>query len=194
MTSFSNPERGLDVMLVVYSLLQGHPAALPCEQFLRARTGWFTTALTLLEIKAILTKVYAVDHATASQKLAQFAGGPLAVADVDGATVLAAMYLADTLRVDLTDAVLLHTAQARGAAWLATDDQKLAQVCGPLGFTPETPLDAGLRQQIAAWEAANLPVKGLPRILRQIHHWLNQNHPQAAQDFWSQTGSGSHLP
>ncbi len=35
---------------------------------------------------------------------------------------------------------------------------------------------------------------GLPRILRRIHLWLHQNHQQAAEDFWSQTGRGSHLP
>jgi hypothetical protein len=28
----------------------------------------------------------------------------------------------------------------------------------------------------------------------QIHEWLGRMHPQAADDFWSQTGAGSHLP
>jgi hypothetical protein len=110
------------------------------------------------------------------------------------ATALAAMNTADALNIDLTDAVLLQVAQARGASWLATDDSKLAWACQQVGITPETPIDAVLRQQIAAWEAANLPAKGLPRVLCQIHQWLSQTHPQAAQDFWSRTGGGSHLP
>jgi hypothetical protein len=59
-------------------------------------------------------------------------------------------------------------------------------------FSP--PLDAVLRQQVAAWENTNLPGKGLPRILRRVHQWLSQTHPQAAQNFWSQTGAASHLP
>jgi hypothetical protein len=39
-----------------------------------------------------------------------------------------------------------------------------------------------------------VPAKGLPRVLYQVHQWLNQTHPQAAEDFWSRTGGGSHLP
>jgi len=41
-------ERGLDANLLVYSLLEGHPASAACEQFIRGRTGWFTTPLMLL--------------------------------------------------------------------------------------------------------------------------------------------------
>jgi hypothetical protein len=103
MTLSSSPifERGLDTMLVVYSSLTKHPAATDCEQFIRSRTGWFTTSLSLLEAKAILTKVYGVDA---------------------------------------------------------------------------------------------LPAKGLPRILHHFHRWLSRSHPQVADEFWSQTGNGSHMP
>jgi hypothetical protein len=47
MSSSSSPplERGLDTMLLVWSLLQGHPAALACQQFLCAHSGWFTSPL-----------------------------------------------------------------------------------------------------------------------------------------------------
>jgi hypothetical protein len=107
---------------------------------------------------------------------------------------LAAMHTADRHGIDLTDAVLLHTVQERGALWLATDDTKLAQACRRVGVTPETPIDAALRQQMAAWEAAHLPAKGLPRVLRQIHQWLHRITPQIAEEFWSHTGGGSHLP
>jgi predicted nucleic acid-binding protein len=196
MTSSSNPalERGLDTMLIVYSLLQGHPASTPCEQFIRGHTGWFTSSLTLLEAKAVLTKVYGVAPPLVSQKLTQFAAGPLVVAAVDAGSVVAALNLADSLGIDHTDAVLLHLTCQHGARWLATDDQRLAQACAGLGISAPSPLDAPLRQQVAAWEASNLPSKGLPRVLRQIHAWLNRAHAQAAQDFWSATGAGSHLP
>jgi predicted nucleic acid-binding protein len=194
-SSFSLPvERGLDAMLIVYSLLNNHPASAVCEQFIRAYTGWVTTAFTLFEAKAILTKVYAVDAVLVSRKLAQFVAGPIVVAEVDLATALAAMDKADALNIDLTDAVLLHTTQAHGALRIATDDSKLAQACRQVGMTPETPIDTALRQQMAEWEAVNLPAKGLPRVLRQIHYWLSRIAPQTAQDFWSHTGGGSHLP
>jgi len=196
MTSSSDrqSERGLDAMLIVYSLLNGHPASLVCEQFIRSHTGWFTTTFTLFESRAILTKVYGVDATLASQKIAQFASGPIDILAVDLATALAAMNTADAMSIDLTDAVLLQTAEAQGASWLATDDSKLMQACRQVGITPESPIDATVRQQMAVWETANVPAKGLARVLYQLHQWLNQTHPQAAEDFWSQTGGGSHLP
>lgn len=196
MISSSNQplERGLDAMLIVYSLLEGHPASTVCERLVRTRSGWFTTTFTIFEAKAVLTKVYAVDAALSSQKLAQFATGSVVILDVDLGTALSSMSMADGLGIDLTDAVLLQTAQAQRASRLATDDGKLMRACHQTGITPETPIDAALRQQMTAWEDANLPVKGLPRLLRHFHRWLIHSHPQAAQDFWSQTGAGSHLP
>jgi len=181
-------------MVIVYSLLDGHPASAVCEQFIRGHTGWFTTTFTLFEAKSILTKIYSIDVALASQKSANFAAGPIVVVAVDSAMALAAMSMADTFGIDLTDAVLLHASQVNGAISLATDDNKLAQACRQVGITPETPIDAAVRKQMSAWEIANLPAKGLPRVLRQVHHWLNQANSQIAQDFLSQTGGCSHLP
>jgi len=196
MTSFSSPtlERGLDTMLVVYSTLTGHPAATACEQFIRSRTGWFTTSLSFLEAKAVLTKVYGIEAALVTEKLAQLTQGLVTVVAVDAGTSLEAMKLADDHNLDLTDAVLLSCLLTNQSLEIATDDQKLAQICRQLGFTVVNPIDSSLRLLMAQWEAENIPPKGLPRILRQFHRWLGLNHPQVADDFWSQTGGGSHLP
>jgi len=187
-------ERGLDTMVIVYSLLQGHPAALPCEQLLRSHSGWFTSPIVLAEAKHILTRVYSVDGGTATAKLLQFAAGPVVLLDLDQAAVSTAFSFADTQGFDLADAVLLHLTRQHGAGHLATDDQRLAQACLPFGITPTSPLDAALRQQAATWELAHLPLKGLPRILRRVYQWFSQTHSQAALDFWSHTGAASHLP
>ena len=196
MTSSSSfvVERGLDTMVLVYSLLQGHPAEVVCEQFLRAHSGWFTSPLVFVEAKNILTKVYGVHAVDATNKLIQLAAGPIVLLPVDETTIQSALQLADDQGIDLTDSVLLHHAQQCRAGFLATDDQRLAQACGRIGITPQTPLDDALRQQIANWEITHLAPKGLPRILRQVNHWLSQTHPQAASDFWRQTGNGIHLP
>ena len=196
MTSSSNQplERGLDAVIMVYSLLDGHPASATCERFIRTHSGWFTTALTLLETKAVLTKVYGVDSSLVTQKLAQLAVAPIAILPIDAATVLSSMHTADSLRIDLTDAVLLQAVQAQGATRLTTDDRALARACQEIGITPENPIDAALRQEMVAWEDDNLPVRGLPRLLHQLYQWLRLHYPEAAQDFWSRTGGGSHLP
>ena len=165
-----------------------------CEQLLRQHSGWFTSPLVLFEAKGVLTKVYGEDPLLTTQKLAQVAGGPVVLLDTDPADIPMVLQLADTYAVDLTDAVLLHLVRTNGAGHLATDDQRLSQICLQFGITPLSPLDAVLRQAVSVWEAAHLPPKGLPRVLRRVHQWLSQSHPQAAQDFWSQTGAGSHLP
>ena len=99
--------RGLDAMLIIYSLLDDHPASAVCESFIRDHTNWFTTTLTLLEAKAILTKVYAVDVNLTSQHLLQFSAGPIEIIEVDLPITLAAIQIADTLEIDITDAVLV---------------------------------------------------------------------------------------
>src|SRR5207302_11229535 len=121
MTSSSSPplERGLDTMLLVWSLLQGHPAAQPCEQFLRAHSGWFTSPLVLFEARHILTRVYAVKATDATNKLTQVAAGPLVLLDLDAAATVSAFQLADTHGLDLTDAVLLHLSHQHKARFLA---------------------------------------------------------------------------
>ena len=135
-----------------------------------------------------------MDANLVSQRLSQFSVGPIEIIEVDLSITLAAMELADTLEIDMTDAVLLQAARIRGANILATDDRKLVHACNQVGITVENPIDTQLRRQMASWESENLPQKGLPRILSRIHQWLEQNHQQAAEDFRCQTGGGSHLP
>jgi predicted nucleic acid-binding protein len=196
MTSSSSPplQCGLDTMILVYSLLQGHPAATACEQLLRAHAGWFTSPWVLFEAKAVLTKVYGEDPALVTQKLAQVAHGPVVLVDLARTDVITVLQLADTHALDLTDAVLLYLVHRHGARFLASDDQRLSLVCSQFGITPLSPLDSALRQAVGAWEASHVPPKGLPRVLRRVHQWLSHSHPQAAQDFWSRSGGGSHLP
>ena len=162
MTSSSSPplERGLDTMILVYSLLQGHPAALPCEQFFRSHSGWFSSPLVIAEAKYVLTKVYGVADGAATAQLVQFARGPVVLPHVDLATVTSAFQLADSHGLDLTDAVLLHLTARHGTRCIVTEDQRLGQACVQRGITPVSPLDASLRQQTAAWEAAHLAAQG----------------------------------
>lgn len=196
MISSSSPpmERGLDTMVLVYSLLQGHPAATTCEQLLRAQSGWFTTASVLFEAKSVLTKVYGEDPIAVTQKLSQIANGPVVLCDLDPADVPVVLGLADSNQLDLSDAILLHLVREHAAPFLVTDDQTLASICVNFGITAVSPLDTALRQAVAVWESAHVPPKGLPRVLRRVHEWLTETHPQAAAAFWSKTAAGSHLP
>jgi predicted nucleic acid-binding protein len=188
-------ERGLDAVIIIYSLLDNHPASGLCEDFIKDKTGWFTTPFTLFEAKSILTKVYGIDNVLVSQKLEQFARGPIHIFEVDFNITLNSMKMADMLYIDLTDAVLLQTALKHNASSLATDDKKLIQACESLGIKVETPIDDLIRQQMITWEQDNLPEKGLSRILFHIRNWLlKKDYGQIADDFWEQTSKGNHLP
>lgn len=193
-TSSSPASRGLDAAPIIYSLLSGHPASTLCEGYIRGHSGWLTTSVTLLEVDAVLRKVYGVAPALVAAKLGQFTAGPITVVAVDGALAVSAMTTANSLGIDLADAVLLESCRGQGVSIIATDDEKFAHACTQLGFTAETPLDPATRQQIATWESANLPAKGLARVLFHIRHWLAQQDSKTAQEFWNQSGAGSHLP
>lgn len=58
MTTSSNvgpPIQVLDTPLLVYSLLQNHPASSVCSQYIQSQGIWTTSSLVLLETRAILT-------------------------------------------------------------------------------------------------------------------------------------------
>lgn len=186
--------RGLDTMILVYSLLEGHPASSACEQFLRSRTGWFLSSLSILESVAILHKVYGVPLSGARRKLAEVCLGPVSVLPVNEWIVLEAIERSETLGIDLTDAVLLVLAIHQGASSIATEDERFARACEEAGMQVETALDEALRLQVAQWEAQYLPAKGLPRVLRRIDRWLASHYPEVAKHFRSATGECSHLP
>lgn len=194
MSSENYYQRGLDTMLIAYSLLDDHPATGICEQFVREREGWFVTAFNLLEAKTILEKVYGLEPSVVTQKVIEYIEAYVQVVTLNAEDMLDALSLADTYRIDLMDATLLQAALIVNVKFFATDDAKLAKVCASLSLAVENPIDDALRQAITAWEDANLPQKGLPRILRSVHRWLKQTDAEAAENFWSQTGAGSHLP
>ncbi len=104
------------------------------------------------------------------------------------------MDCANALGIDLGDAVLLETCRSHGAATICTDDAKFAGVCGKLNITAETPFDSAMRRQIAAWESANVPLKGIARLLSQVHAWIGKRDSELAEEFWNQSGAGSHMP
>lgn len=114
MTTSSNvgtPVQVLDTPLLVYSLLQNHPASSICSRYIQSQGIWTTSSLVLLETRAILIKVYDVSAAMVTQKLAQLSALPIRVHEFDEAAALDAMRCADSMSLDLTDAVLLRLAQ-----------------------------------------------------------------------------------
>lgn len=196
MTFYENSslERGLDTMFMVYSLLDGHPASTACEQFITSRQGWVNTPLLVIEGMAIMIKVYGVEPEIACQLVTDFAYGPISILPIELETITAAVDLSILHDVDINDAVLLQACIERGIARIATDDRRFAHACANFGIIVENPITPAIRQQMAAWEAANLPPRGLPRLLTYIHQWLKTQEPNIATKFYEATGQYLHLP
>ena len=196
MTFYENSimERGLDTMFMVYSLLDGHPASTACEQFITSRQGWVSTPLLVIEGIVIMIKVYGVEPEIACQLVTDFARGPIDILPIGLEIVTAAVDLSILHDVDINDAALLQACIERGIDQIATDDRRFAHVCTNFGIVVENPIMPAIRQQMAAWEEANLPPRGLQRLLSYIHRWLENQEPNIAAKFYDATGKYLHLP
>lgn len=184
--------KAIDSNLLVYASLANHPAMKACEQYIAAYPVWLTNIVNLVEMHRVLIGVYGVSASDADAKFADFKDA-LIVENFTGALASAALPLRNTYGVDFNDAVLLQTCLKRKVTVLATDDRRLAVACVALNVTVENPIDSVLRTQMTQWENQNLPAKGLPRILLQIHRWIEQRNAALAADFYSATQAFSRL-
>lgn len=186
-------------MIVVYSLLaEEHPASRLCEGIVRSAPAPFTTSVNLLEISAVLNKVYGIERMRPGlvvEKLSRLSDlGIIEVIEVDAQAALSALRISAKEGIDYNDAVLLDAARRSGAGHVLTSDRNMIRACRAHDIRAEDPFDDDLRQAIAQWEEAYLPPKGIARILHRIYLWLRSEHPHVAESFWSHTGAGAHLP
>lgn len=158
------------------------------------REGWLALPTTLLEAYHVLVRAYNVDPGEALDSIAAFADGPVHLLPVDGDDTLEGIRLASALGVDVSDALLLRACGNLGVRVLATDDAHLARAAAARGLLIENPIDPALRQEIAEWEDAHLPPKGLSRVLHAVSQWLEGQSREIAESFTNATGNRAHLP
>lgn len=184
--------KAIDSNLLIYASLADHPASVACEQYVAAQPLWVTNIVNLVELLRVLVGVYGVSELDAHAKFTDLRKA-LVVAELTGDLATASLSLRQTYGIDFNDAVLLQTCLQRGISTLATDDRKLAAACAALQIDAEDPIDASIRAQMAKWETANLPAKGLPRVLMRVHRWLEDRDPALAGEFHSATQALSRL-
>lgn len=185
--------KAVDSNLLVYASLLDHPAVSACERYLAAYPTWVCNVVNLVEMRHVLVSVYGLAEHDADVKFSDFRAAVLADA-LTPALADAAVALRRAHGVDFNDAVLIQTCLNRGVTILATDDTRLASACTSLGITPETPIDDHVRREMSTWEQQHLPAKGLPRILIQVHRWIEDRNPALGAGFRSETQSLSRLP
>jgi predicted nucleic acid-binding protein len=184
--------KAVDSNLLVYASLADHPASAACDQYLATESLWLTSVVNLIEVHRGLVSVYGVVENEADAKLTGFLSA-LTVGSLTSELTSASLPLRQAYGIDFNDAILLQTCRERSVTAMATDDVRLASACGAFGIAVENPIDAAARAQMASWEHANLPAKGLPRLLLRVHRWIEARDPNLAADLHSATQGLSRL-
>jgi predicted nucleic acid-binding protein len=185
----------LDTNLIVYSLIEGHPASGVCDSFIKdPRRSFYTTSLTPFEVYYALHRVYNVPRIDAASKALSLLEAPLTIVDVATADVRPAIERCSSKSLDVNDSLLIQMCVGLDIPSLASDDRRLLKACEEEGIQPVSPIDDEQRQLMLKWEQEKLPPSGLPRLLARIHNWMQQADPQVARTFLQATGNLRHMP
>ncbi len=187
--------KALDTNIIVYSLLEDHPAAAACDSLLRSgRYDFYTTPLTPFEVYYNLRRVYGVRGMEASSKALSLFDSPLRFAEMGSKEFRAALERCIAHGIDANDGLLIQMCLHLQIPSIASDDQRLLKTCEGEGIQPQSPVGEEQRRMMRRWEEEKLPPSGLPRLLKRIHSWLRGVNPDVADKFLEATGEFRHLP
>jgi len=186
----------LDSNILIYSLLEEHPASKVCEALIlsyKDKFEWITSPITFIETYYVLLNIYEQESSQILQKIQQILKTSINVKDLDKNLVLLSLEKALNHQIDTNDSILLQIGIDFGISIIATDDKKLIEVCKNYGIICENPITEDIRNEMTIWEQKNLPEKGLRRIYFNIHKWLLKNNNKIADEFKLKTKDFTHL-
>ena len=189
------PKKGLDSNIIVYSLLEDHPASEVCGGYLKdSRHTFYTTSLTPFEVYFALHRIYGIPPAEASSKVLSLLQAPLTIFDVRASDLHAAIRRCATKGIETNDSLLVQMCVSSEIPSLVSDDRRLLRVCEEEGIHPECPIGEDHRRLMQEWEKAKLVPAGLPRLLSRVHSWMQEINPQLAESFLQASENLRHLP
>jgi predicted nucleic acid-binding protein len=184
----------LDSNLLIYSILADHPASPVCQEFIETGESLIASSITLIELFFVTTRIYGIEPALVLAKINALLASPLTIIAVDVDTVATALALCTEYKIDTNDAVQVQMCLDLDIPALATDDGKLIALCNRLKIETKNPITVELKQAMRIWEEANLPQKGLPRILHQIYEWIAAHDHALSDDFRNVTRNLTSMP
>ncbi len=184
----------LDSNLLIYSILTDHPASPVCQEFIEASESLVASSITLIELFFVTTQIYGIEPARVLTKINELFASPLTIIAADADTVATALALCAEYKIDTNDAVQIQMCLDLGIPALATDDGRLIGLCKKLKIETKNPITDELKQAMRIWEEANLPQKGLPRILHQIYEWIAAHDHALSDDFRNVTRNLTRMP
>lgn len=191
------PRKIIDTNLLVYALIEDHPAADVCEAFIREEGQHHrlaTTPLTPFEVYYVLWKVYGLERREAFEKASTIFETPLDFVSINGVCAQEALRICFGKGVESNDSLLLKASIHYGIPSLASDDRRLLEACREEGVYTQCPINEELRKEMRKWEEEKLPKRGLPRVLSRIHRWLSDANLEVAEKFREATNNMRQLP
>ncbi|MGQ9722589.1 MAG: type II toxin-antitoxin system VapC family toxin [Candidatus Jordarchaeum sp.] len=192
-----NVEKDIDTNILVYALVEGHPATSACEEFIR-RVGekklLVTTPLTPFGIYYVLWRIYGLCRNKACEQAVLLFDSPIELIHITEEDVCVALRKVVEHSIEANDALLLVSCLQHSISSLASDDTRLLKACQKEGVHTEEPIDTKISQKMEMWEKDKLPEKGAQRMLLRVYNWLLDTDPKVADEFKQATGDMERLP
>lgn len=186
----------LDSNILIYSLLEDHPASDVCEAVILScenKFEWVTSPITFIETYYVLINVYGQEASQILQKIRKISKTPIIIITLDKNLVLSSLEKALIHQIDTNDSILLQIGIDLGISIIATDDKKLIETCNNYGIICENPITEDIREEMRIWEQKNLPEKGIRRIYFDIYKWLYKKNAKLADEFKVKTKNFTRL-
>jgi predicted nucleic acid-binding protein len=187
----------IDSNIIIYSLLQNHPANGDCVKFLEdhdAPNVLYSLVDCIYETFRILKNVYRIDSNAIVQRLEKLINTNIVFLSLNLQDSFKALEIQTKNSIQITDARLFLLASTQQIPMIVTDDIRFQMFNRSQRLLTESPITQDTRNKMAEWEKKNLPEAGLPRILARIHAYLNGRDPKAADLFERDTLHFSKLP
>lgn len=189
------PKKGLDANIIVYSLLDDHPASELCDAYMKdSRHKFYTTSLTPFEVYFALHRVYGIPRPDAASKALSLLDAPLTIVDVRSSYLHPAIARCANEGLEANDSLLIEMCLSSDIPSLASDDRRLLKACEEQGIHAECPIGEDERQRMREWENTKLAQAGARRLLTRVYTWMQERNPQLAESFLEASGNLRHLP
>ena len=150
-----NIQKILDSNILIYSILEGHPASNACEQLILSgedKFFWTTSPITFYETFHVLVKIYNQPAIKVLEKIDQIMKLPINIISLNSQLTFSSLEKCMRHSIDTNDSLLLEIAIHQGISIIATDDKKLIDICKQYGIICENPITEEIRKKMSEWE------------------------------------------
>ena len=189
--------RVIDSNIIIYSLLENHPACSDCASYLTQFDVdglLFSTVDSLSEIYQVMHGFYKIESSIILDHIKDLLNSRITFLNLDQDDLNPLFEIVAQNNLQVNDIKLYLLAQKLQAPILVTDDGTLGNFAQSHQLLHETPIQPETRAQMDEWEQEHLPKKGLPRVLKRIFIYLENLDKLIATQFRNDSGNFRQIP